>query len=341
LLPDGADPPQIPSFSVYPSEVYIYQYSTKPDEVTIYTISHANVSDFSLPQATHIWGDMTRKNLTTGEINYASGDYNIIAWSQTEGCKGIVFLPITPGGGVEAIALNNATSTLEIILIGNYDAEFEHKAVYPNYNSLAFWNSSNGDYYRVNWTSDGILNKKTANWGTQANTSIYSRPAQLPPQFTFTTETGSVNISSKHVSFDMSIVDADNNNDNATDTEYMYRIGNGVDWTDWADLLPIVDYSLSGSPTGALTITIEVKSMYGVAQQSLGINYTPSDDAILSYSGVLVFLVLIFSVSILLQQSKKLLLSEEGNILQEAILNGSKLDLNLNVLTLTAKENKS
>ena len=40
-------------------------------------------------------------------------------------------------------------------------------------------------------------------------------------------------------------------------------------------------------------------------------------------------------------QSKKLLLSEEGNILQEAILNGSKLDLNLNVLTLTAKENKS
>jgi len=40
-------------------------------------------------------------------------------------------------------------------------------------------------------------------------------------------------------------------------------------------------------------------------------------------------------------QSKKLLLSEEGNILHEAILNGSKLDLNLNVLTLTAKENKS
>ena len=39
-------------------------------------------------------------------------------------------------------------------------------------------------------------------------------------------------------------------------------------------------------------------------------------------------------------QSKKLHLSEEGNILHEAILNGSKLDLNLNVLTLTPKENK-
>jgi len=34
-------------------------------------------------------------------------------------------------------------------------------------------------------------------------------------------------------------------------------------------------------------------------------------------------------------QSKKLLLSKEGKQLQEAILNGSKLDLNLNLLTLT------
>lgn len=36
-------------------------------------------------------------------------------------------------------------------------------------------------------------------------------------------------------------------------------------------------------------------------------------------------------------QSQQLLLSEEGKILQESILNGKKLDLNLNVLTLTAK----
>jgi len=36
-------------------------------------------------------------------------------------------------------------------------------------------------------------------------------------------------------------------------------------------------------------------------------------------------------------QSQKLLLSEEGKLLQESILRGTKLDLNLNVLTLTAK----
>ena len=36
-------------------------------------------------------------------------------------------------------------------------------------------------------------------------------------------------------------------------------------------------------------------------------------------------------------QSQKLLLSEEGKLLRESILKGSKLDLNLNVLTLTTK----
>ena len=34
-------------------------------------------------------------------------------------------------------------------------------------------------------------------------------------------------------------------------------------------------------------------------------------------------------------QSKKLQMSEEGKLLQEAILNGSKIDLNLNILSLT------
>ena len=36
-------------------------------------------------------------------------------------------------------------------------------------------------------------------------------------------------------------------------------------------------------------------------------------------------------------QSQNLLLSEEGKLLQESILKGTKIDLNLNVLTIIAK----
>jgi len=40
-------------------------------------------------------------------------------------------------------------------------------------------------------------------------------------------------------------------------------------------------------------------------------------------------------------QSKKLQMSEEGKLLQEVILNGSKIDLNLNILSLKPSMKKA
>lgn len=144
-------------------------------------------------------------------------------------------------------------------------------------------------YYRYNYTSDGIL---------------YS---QLPPQFSFTTETGSLDITSPSVKLNISITDADNNNNGEIDTDFQYRTRrNGTLWSLWTTPSPQINFTLGDIDAGDFDISIELKNMYGFSQGVLSLTYDPPETAAIpSYSTVLILSVLFFSVTIIILQSVK------------------------------------
>jgi len=189
---------------------------------------------------------------------------------------------------------------------------FENSATYYKEYFFHYWNSShNNAYLRANFTDDGILMKfehyKTG-FGYH-NYTLISQPAQKAPAFDFTTDTGSLTVNSTEFKLNITVTDADNNNDGKTDTDYLYRIQNGTEWTDWAAIPNLLDWDLGDVEEGSYDITIEVKNMYGVTQEEITIEYEPPPKkkrgAIPSYPIAMISIIVMFSISIIILKNRK------------------------------------
>jgi len=245
---DGANTENIPSSSVYPLEWYIYEAdSISPDTLAILEIAHGNVSNPMMwGNGTCIWGNMIMWNTTSGEkIRFPM--YENILFSYWNGTgyysenMGII-IPVENDGKVSVQILNNVTEYLgTTVLIGD---NFEYQQVYPNIYSIAYWNESNNAYFKLNYTDDGILNKWESYNTTWGNMILYSQPAQLPPDFSFTTEHDTLTVNSTDIKLNISYTNADNNNDGVIDTDYLFRILNGSTWTAWAAIPSLLDWDL-------------------------------------------------------------------------------------------------
>ncbi|GAH12397.1 unnamed protein product, partial [marine sediment metagenome] len=98
------------------------------------------------------------------------------------------------------------------------------------------------------------------------------------------------------------------NNDNITDTDYSFRTFNGTAWTPWAPITSLIVFNMSSVPSGNYDISIPVKNMYGVTSVWLTIQYTaPGDgeEAIPSYSLLIISLISLVSVSIIFHITRK------------------------------------
>lgn len=325
---DGANTERIPEFSVYPSEWYVLEtsYLGMPQNHSIIEIGGAIINDTFNGMTSWLpyYGTFTNGTVIS---------FNVATWNMTDDdpfwdpgvpddaiyWNGTAYLAI----GAMLVPINESTGTVTEDILDSFvyymdatftemtGSPFEHKAVYPNIYSIALWNTSNNAQIYMNFTADGILQKQESyNTMYAGNMTLYSRPAQLAPVFSFTTDTGELELDTTDLTLNMTITDADNNNDQETDTDYLYRIHNGTGWTDWAAPTSQIDCEIAATTAGDYDILIEVKNMYGTTQEQITITYTPpgdGEDIIPSYPIAIISLVAIFSVSlIILKQSKKL-----------------------------------
>ncbi|MFX0138288.1 MAG: hypothetical protein ACFFDN_31900 [Candidatus Hodarchaeota archaeon] len=304
---DGANTEKIPNSSVYPSEWYIFEVDMMPPDIrAIFNITHGNVSNPMMwGDGTCIWGDMIMWNTTSGEkIKFPMYEGLYFSyWNGTgyEAQTTANIIPVENDGKVSVQILNNVKDWWSEML--SYE-KFEHNQTYHSIYSIAFWNESNNGYLNINYTDDGILTKWESYNTPMGNLTLYSQPAQLPPVFSFTTELGTLTVKSTEIKLNISVTDADNNNDGEIDNDYLFRILNGSTWTDWASIPSLLDWDLGDVPAGNYNVTIEVKNMYGVTQEEITIQYKP-DVFIPGYSTLLVVMTLIFCVSIIMHKYMK------------------------------------
>ncbi len=83
-------------------------------------------------------------------------------------------------------------------------------------------------------------------------------------------------VNSTNIKLNISIFDADNNNDGEVDDDYLFQILNGTDWTEWIKPSGLINWSLSDNKAGNYTINVEVKNMYGITQKQIEIEYKPT-----------------------------------------------------------------
>ena len=321
---EGVDTTNIPGSSVYPSEWYIYEpidVGPPPGWAYLFEIVKGNTTIQPLiGNSTSVWGDVWGFNLSSGAKTPGPPNINFGNWNETFGyyisAAPLPFIiPVENNGIVSLSILNKVSAFYELALA---PSEYEHHQVYPIIHSIGFWNSSNNAFYHLNYTDDGILNRREVYTPSTVpmaggNWSLYSQPAQLPPSFSFTTESGSLNFNTTDFKLNITIIDADNNNDQEIDTDYLYRIRNGTTWTDWTVPLSQLDWHLGSVPTGNYDIAIEVKNMYGVTQKEITIQYTaPSSNGgngrapkIPGYSMVLLSIALMIGISFLVQKNRK------------------------------------
>ncbi|MFX1411178.1 MAG: hypothetical protein ACFFA6_12565, partial [Promethearchaeota archaeon] len=209
-------------------------------------------------------------------------------------------------GKVSADILNSVKNCL------GYFYRFEHEQAYSDICSIFFWNDSfSNAYLKLNYTNDGILtnlevygvNFTYQDYDYLVNTTLYSKPARLPPVFNFTTEDGILTINSTDIKLKIIISDADNNNDGTIDTDYKYRIFNGKSWTLWKKVTPLINLNLVATKAGNYTIKLEVKNMYGNTQEQITIEYIPpesTDEVIFPYLIIIISIVLLLGLSILI-----------------------------------------
>jgi hypothetical protein len=301
---NGADTPQIQHFSVYPSEWYLFNVSNYPEQYSLWQISHGNISDLGLGNGNTVWADAYLKNKTSGELEFQI-TVDLGSWSESIGYQGRgSIIPVGNDGKVSQSILNNVSS----YFLGS--ANWEHTQTILNPCSISFWNTTSNNYFmHWNYTDKGILAGVEWYWGfPQATSAIVSLPAQLPPEFSFTTEDGSIYVSSTNVKLRVNITDADNNNNGVIDTDYLYRILINSTWSNWTALPTLIDYDLSSIPIGAHQVTIEVKNMYGVTQEQITIQHIPpthGDIGIPGYSTILLTAILLIGVSIILFRHQK------------------------------------
>jgi len=316
---DGVDTTNIPGSSVYPSEWYVYEpgvVGPPPGWGMLFEIVKGNMTIAPLiGNSTSVWVDLWGLNLTSGEKTPGYFDINFCNWNETFGYISQAsfapfIIPVEHNGVVSLPILNNVSAFWEIALAF---FEFEHHQVYPNINSIGFWNTSNNVYYNLNYTNDGILTLLEMDLGglpTMGNWSLYSQPAQMSPAFTFSTDDDILAVNSTDLTLVVDITDADNNNDGTIDTDYQYRIYNGTAWTTWATIPATIAYSLGSVADGNYDITMEVKNMYGVSSDQIQIQYTTPNGGggapeIPGYSIVLSSMVILLGVSFLIQRTRK------------------------------------
>ena len=315
---DGVDTTNIPDFSVYPSEWYVYNISgggVSSEILTIYEVVKGNISDPTMGEnGTCVWGDIWDLNTTSGEKTSATNDTLYAYWNETVGFTSqyvLSIIPVENNGKVSLSILNNISYFLEP---GLAYFNFEHQQVYPNIYSIAYWNTTiNNAYFTLNYTDDGILTLWESYLSLGMNFTLISQPAQLPPVFSFTTENDTLIVNSTDFKIKTTITGADNNNDGVTDpnTDYLFRILNGSTWTSWAAPTSLLDWDLGSVAAGNYTITMEVKNMYGVTEEQVTFEYLPPEDTtdgdgiISSYPIFLVSIVAILGISIIIYRNRK------------------------------------
>lgn len=326
---DGINTENIPEFSVYPSEWYHHNSTAKsgwirgeilPGNYSRIEIIKGNITDtFGSPMSTNgtsVYVNYWVVNATSGEKSYApytGPNFQINWWNGSVGFafRVLEIIPVAADGKVSEHILNNVTQMLNAVF-GTYKCNYEHNATYYNKYSFHFWNSSyNNGYCIANFTDDGILKRleHTCMNFPMPNITLISEPAQLPPDFDFTTEHDTLTVNSTEFKLNITITDADNNNNGEIDTDYLYRIQNGTTWTDWATPPDLLDWDLGDVETGNYTITMEVMNMYGVTQKEETIEYVPpkkpASKIIPGYNLILIALLTIIASAIIVRKRRK------------------------------------
>jgi len=311
---DGVDTTNIPDFSVYPSEMYVFNASgagTPPGFSIIVEIVHGNITDYTgSGNGTCVWGNSWVWNRTSGEKTLGIADSLFAYWNDTleYTSQNLPYLIPVENNGLVSLSILNNFSEFSFFTSLN----FEHKQAYPNIYSIGFWNTSNNAILTTNYTDDGILSQ----WESYLipllpNMTLDSQPAQLSPVFSFSTDDDILTINSTDFKIATTITDADNNNDGVTDTDYLYRILNGSTWTSWAAPTSLLDWDLGSVAAGNYTITMEVKNMYGVTQEEITIEYIPpavstdGDGFVSGYPIFLVSMVAILGIIIITYRYRK------------------------------------
>ncbi|KKL93837.1 hypothetical protein LCGC14_1870710 [marine sediment metagenome] len=301
---NGVDTERIPYHSVYPSEWYVYNVSDDSQRFFIYEISNGNVTDLGLGNAYCVWLNRYWQNATSGELEYVD-TVPINSWNDSIGYQGTGYLlPVEDDGKVSQRILENVSS-----YISNYGIRgWEFNETYLNPASITFWNETfNNRFWYINYTEKGIFASNRWDFIPVGNMTLISVPAQLPPEFSFSTEDSILDITSSNIKLKVNITDVDNNNNGVIDTDYQYRILINSAWTNWTTLPALIDYNLSSIPSGSHQITVEVKNMYGITQEQIIVQYTapPPDNGISGYSTMLIAILLFFSASIILFRHRK------------------------------------
>jgi len=315
---NGANTERFPYFSMYPSEVFeynitafvwdnivaanetYYKYEIVKGNNTFYYYEGVPTSQ----KGYGLWGNSCSINSTSGEVLNQAPEVQLAFWNASIPYNATTgyffFIPVGEDGIVTSFILD------KIFDYFNNSMSFLYAKIYYDIYSMHFWDTAD-EYVKLNYTESGIL--KEYRWidqnDKQFNYTLMTQPARSSPAFSFTTESGDLSASSRQVSLDLDIFSADNNNDGLADTDYAYRVLEGEEWSNWTAVTPTIEYNLGSFSAGNITLTVEVKSMYGVTQEQIEIEYSPSDDAIPGFSTVLIIGILAFSVSILLGKYRK------------------------------------
>lgn len=279
---DGVDTENIPEFSVYPSELYVFDPDSGVPPEIYYQIEivRGDISDpFMMGNATCVWGNAWTLNTTSGARTLDTADAIWAYWNETIGYFSDSYPLIIPvdNGTVSASILTNVNTYLELI-VSSTGGSFENQQIYPSIYSISHWNTSNNAFLNVNFTSDGILTQWESYLLPAANMTLVSQPAQLPPVFSFTTENDTLTVNVTDIDLKVAITYADNNNDGMIDTAYEYRIFYNSTWSSWAAVPPLIDFDLGSVPAGNYIVLMEVKNMYGITQEQIEIEYEPPGD---------------------------------------------------------------
>ncbi len=308
---DGVDTTNIPGFSVYPSERYVFNATMTgdPEMLGLVEIVSGNITDPGPGNGTVVWGNMWEWNTTSGEKTLQTTNFFIAYWNESIGYQSAgpgFLIPVENDGKVSLQILNNVSTFLAPMMAS---MGLDSYQVYPSLYSIAFWNTTN--YFHLNYTDDGVLSQWVSDLFLIGNLTLYSQPAQQAPVFSFTAEDDTLIVNSTDFKIETTITDADNNNDEVPDTDYLFRILNGSTWTSWATPTSLLDWDLGSVAAGNYTITMEVKNMYGVTQEEVIFEYIPptvstdGDELISGYPIFLVSMVAILGMSIIIYRYRK------------------------------------
>ena len=313
---EGIDTLRIPEFSVYPSECYSWFY---PDEPSFYGIflmleitkanltnSYSNGVNFLMGEnGTSIWADQWWGNISTGEKQKINNDIQVLYWNKSVGYRAMstVFIPLEENDIISEETLENATENWEITFFPLVGITFEHFTVNINSLSCKYWNAThNQASFIANYTEDGFLKDLEGYLiPGMTNTTLLSIPARLTPDFEIITENGEFKFEDKSVIVNVTINDADNNNDGVIDDDYLYRIFVDNQWTDWVTPTNQINWTLSGSDAGNYTMLIEIKNMYGITQEEITIEYAPLVTDLPAISGYsIITMIFCFALGVLI-----------------------------------------